>query len=800
MSDSAPTSVATPPATEAPKSTVIPSGAQAKTWASMLRQSTAPKPAVPQPKPAPAAKAEPPIEPLPAAEPAAELAAPEPEPEPIAELSAEPPQEQPAPAEEEVVVPEVALPPSKDQLTEKNVEQVTDTSNPPETETAASEAADSWDPRAAALSATATPLSASQAQHQMPKAPSSGFAASAIKATNPSASRTPSHQQRRFLDQQEAVRMPGNRDVERAAVQFGAFSLNDPEEDIDGDREEPETRAQPPADSPVTQPRASLPPAPTAAVPEPYAAVQKPVASLPPNMTPTGIAPPHPRLPGWTDQTNARLAAPVPPIAPAAQQQPSIPQGSRPNLLSSDPSIYQVGNRVLTPTLPSAAAPQPPTQPASQQYGRFGQPPSQEPSAFSQKTFDSPYGQQANPAAAQSHYDGFPSQQPTQPQSQQPGSAFSSAANDYSSAYYTADGQPGRQNYNYYGQQDSAIGSRSGFGGYATSQTDLASQYPQSTSQSRFAASTAAQDQTSGNTTPNPSAQGQQQTAQGHPQSHGGQPQQHGSQFFGHPSYNYAGQGYQGYNQYMNQYGYTQGGYGGAPYGKGAGQYGQHQYGAAMAQHSPYDQTVSTAAPGYPQSTLHRADSGLGSAGLGDYGRAGSAQSAAQPGLGSGGFGGMHDSYGGRGAVYGSQAGQSFNTPSTQPGGGPSSTDDLKPFGDGKSATGPSPALGGAARPGSATNATPGQSGLPPPQAGQHGMGYGGYPAHLQSHGGLHGNQASAPGYGMGGATGQAHQNNAYAGQYGSGGGFGNNSYYNQQPRHGSGWGTNYSGGSNNHY
>ena len=55
--------------------------------------------------------------------------------------------------------------------------------------------------------------------------------------------------------------MPGNRDVDRAAVQFGAFSLGEGEEDIDGEREEAETRAQPPADSPVAHPRASLPPA-----------------------------------------------------------------------------------------------------------------------------------------------------------------------------------------------------------------------------------------------------------------------------------------------------------------------------------------------------------------------------------------------------------------------------------------------------------------------------------------------------------------------------------------------------------
>ena len=55
--------------------------------------------------------------------------------------------------------------------------------------------------------------------------------------------------------------MPGNREVDRTAVQFGAFNLNGSgDEDVDGDREEPETRGQPPQHSPVA-PRASLPPA-----------------------------------------------------------------------------------------------------------------------------------------------------------------------------------------------------------------------------------------------------------------------------------------------------------------------------------------------------------------------------------------------------------------------------------------------------------------------------------------------------------------------------------------------------------
>lgn len=309
---------------ETPKSTVIPSGTQ-KTWASMLRQSTAPKVA-PQPtKEQSPPKVEPVLEPLPAA---AEPAAPEPEPEPVAELSADPPQHEESPMNNAtVVVPEIALPPSKDQLTETNLEQVVDISNPPVTDTVASEAADSWDPRAAALSATATPLSAAQAQHQPPKAPASGYAATAIKATERApVPRTPSHQ-RRFLDQQEAVRMPvaANQQLERTAVQFGAFNLNGSEDDIDGDREEPETRAQPPADSPVTQPRASLPPAPPAAVPD---AFQKPVSTAAPSTAPTGTSFATSRsghglqnhVQVQRADTDTGSTAQAPPTGPAAQQ------------------------------------------------------------------------------------------------------------------------------------------------------------------------------------------------------------------------------------------------------------------------------------------------------------------------------------------------------------------------------------------------------------------------------------------------------------------------------------------------
>lgn len=167
-------------------------------------------------------------------------------------------------------------------------------------------------------------------------------------------------------------------------------------------------------------------------------------------------------------------------------------------------------------------------------------------------------------------------------------------------------------------------------------------------------------------------------------------------------------------------------------------------------------------------SSLHR-DSPLGS-GLGDYARTGSAQAGTQPGLGGSSFGSTHDSFSRGGSSFQTQ-GQSFNS-QTQPSGS-SSTDELKPFGEAKTAPGPSPSLGGA-RPGSATNAAPSaQSGsLPPQQTSQMGGAYAGYPSHLQGHG-LHGSGA----YGMGaGAGGSQHGNTPY-GSYGQGG-FGSGGYY----------------------
>ncbi|KAI3332053.1 hypothetical protein HD806DRAFT_179328 [Xylariaceae sp. AK1471] len=722
-----------------------------KTWASMLRQSTTPKPA-PKPKEAPVPKPVETLEPLPPAEPAAS----EPEPEPQVDetpIPTEAPVELPAPVEtSKAVEPEVALPPSEDDLTKVNLDLLPDESHPPATATAASTAADSWDPRQPTQPSTAvTPLSASQAQHQAGRPATSGYAATALKATERPAARMPSYQ-RRLLEQEEAVRMPGNREVDRAAVKFGAFSLNEAEDDIDGDREDPETRTQPPAESPAA-PRASLPPiAQPAPVPDAFPTTQKPTTT-------------QPQAPG---------AAGIVIRSPLNMSNPTNPTTVTP---------------VAPPTGPASSTAQPPQAPSSNQpYGRFPQASSHEPAGFSQKPYDTFSQQPATTSAAS--FDSFPATTSQAPGPQGSG-AFSSGPNDYSS-YYTADQQSRNTYGGYYGYGQQQGGQNHGepnatsrpFGGYNASQSENLSQYPQSgAQQSRYPGAASAEALNSGHNTPNPVGQNQQQASgQGtQPQSNLHQQQQPSYPYQQHPYYSSPY-----YAQYMNQpyAGYGQGGYGGAPYGKGGG-YGQgHQYG--MSPQGPFDHASTAATAGFGSSVGSRESAGLSSGN--DFGRSGTGQQSGAPaGLGSGGFGGVHDSYG-RGSGFPSQGGQAFNAasaPTANPGSG---TDDLKPYGDSKAAGGPSPSIAAAARPGSTTNATPAGSGLPPPQSAQQGMGgYGGYPSHLSQ--GLHGGQTGGSGYGLGGSSSQGHGNTPYGG-YGGNQGFG--SYYGGRQGHQGGWGGNY--------
>ncbi|EFX00372.1 rnapii degradation factor [Grosmannia clavigera kw1407] len=754
------------PKTTAPESTTP----APKTWASMLRQSAAPKPVVkpketpPVPKPAPETIETPPSQPATAAVASAPTEA---EPEPVAE-----PEEPAQPAvKEEVAIPEVAVPavaipdvavaPSQDKLTESNLERVTDTSTPLTTDTIRSEAADSWDTRGTALAGTSSPAPATQpAVGSLPKNAGSGFATSALKATDRAAVRTPSYS-RRVLDQEEAVRMPVNREVDRATVQFGALNFSGGDDDIDGDREEPETRAQPPDDSPTAHPRAALPPAiAPSAVSDTFAA-QRPAAP-------------------------AATASVLPPTGPAGSHTVNVLHAGelQTNTLSA-----------AVPSVPQQAAPsaaQAQSVPAAQPYGRFAQE-----TAFAQKPFDA-YGQ----PAATPPFDSFqnvPASSQPQAQAQQAQAAYSSAPGDYSQYYTSADAQS-RVPFNYYnqaygqhaaqGHQD-ALQNQRPYGGYPLN--DSLNQYPQSNA-SRFGAAAAgaaapvvADAQNSGSTTPNPPAPGQPQQAQqpgavqnGQAQS---QQQPQASQYpYNHP---YFTSPY--YNQYMNQmnqYGsFAQGNFG--PYGKG---YGNHHPGYGVTP-TPYEHNISQASTFAAGSSLHRgAETNSLATGLGEYGRVGSGQPSS--------YGSGHDGSFGRAgaAAYQAQAGQGFGAPPSQASAQQAGADDLKPYGDPKGATGPSPSLGGA-RPGSATNTQASQPGLPPPQSSQQGISsYGGYPTHLQGHSGLHGNQSVAGGgYGMSAGANQSHTNNPYGGYGGHGGhgqGFAANSYYaNQQQR---GWGGNY--------
>ncbi|KAJ5683783.1 Ubiquitin system component Cue [Penicillium maclennaniae] len=215
-----------------PKTTVIPEGTK-KGWASLFAK---PAPPPPQQKPPQAAPA---LVSQKTAEPTTEQKAPEPVPAPtvVQKTPVAKPIEPVAP-----VIPQVTAKPPADDLTETNLEQIPDVSAPAPTATAASTVGSTFDPAAAA---NATPS----------RVTSSGLPSSALKQ----GTRAPGFQ-RRVMEQQQAVVMPGNHAVDRAAVQFGSMGLN-------GD-----------AHSPVA-PRASLPPS-NQGVPETGAA--RPAPGLPP--------------------------------------------------------------------------------------------------------------------------------------------------------------------------------------------------------------------------------------------------------------------------------------------------------------------------------------------------------------------------------------------------------------------------------------------------------------------------------------------------------------------------------------
>ncbi|KAI4178859.1 MAG: hypothetical protein LQ346_007329 [Caloplaca aetnensis] len=680
--------------------------------------------------------------------------------------------------------PAAELTPPRDRLTETNLEQVLDTSGPTNSATAASTVASTLDQR----TGTGTPLQP-PAQPSTTRPPMGGYATTAYKATG-IPGRSASFQ-RKIIEQREAVVMPGKHAVDRAAVQFGSMGLNGTNEDLDADddREEPETRAQPPQHSPIA-PKATLPP------------------------------------PGQSPQQMTSESLPTP------RQAPGLP-----------PPIQQPSQQ---PT-PAAAGEQGLPQQSSQPYppfsqfgGRFG--PQQTPpeaSAPIQKPYE-PFGSQIQ----QPHhsFDNYPSTSqgptPTQHQASSHLGGLSSAPQDMSS-YYTSDSQ--RQAYQHYyatygqqSQQNPQEQNRTS-SAFGTSGVDQSSQHapshPQQQPLGRYAQPSDAQ--TSGSSTPNPSLPGQGQPGQPNQGPHmlhqqqqppGQTGGQHGAYPYGQPYYpgNY-------YQPYMNQvsnhaygrerpmfddvrryddqfltqppqfgYGGSQGGYGG-PFGGGAGKqglYGQPHQGYGMSPQTPYDQHTSSPAnpSGFGQQQQQQQHSapgreGAASANMSNYNRAGSAQPSEHQqqyaGGASSGYGAGSDAFGRSTSGFQGQTshGLGHQQQAGQHGG---SEDALRGFGESKMPGGPSPAPG--ARPGSAINNLPGQGGLPSSQS-QGQQSYGGYPGHLNHQ--MHGQQGSQYGAGPGGlgghqqSAGQGHQGTGYGG-YGAG--FGG-SYYGSNR---GGWGGNY--------
>jgi len=294
------------------------------------------------------------------------------------------------------------LTPSKDALTEKNLEQLPDHSHPHPSATAAG-----------TLASTPDALAPGESTKPTIRPGMSGYAASAFKATAV-AGRSASHA-RKVMEQQEAVVMPGNHAIEKAAVQFGKMGLNGSDDvDVDEDREEPpETRPQLPDDSPAA-PRASLPPS----MPEAQATAQAPTAPS-------------------VDGSQGPRQAPGLPPAPQQPPQPSPPTGST----YADQYRYGQGQKVYDPFGQPSQQPQP--QPQTQSQEPFSnQVPNQSlpASAAAQNDYSSYYGRDVY----QNYYGAYGQGQ----DAQRTGSTFGSTAQETPGQYATSRPQPG------YGQQD----------------------------------------------------------------------------------------------------------------------------------------------------------------------------------------------------------------------------------------------------------------------------------------------------------------------------------------------------------
>jgi hypothetical protein len=405
---------------------------------------------------------------------------------------------------------ELQIEPTRDELTEEALQHVPDVSVPIDTETVASTI------DASSMIGSSTPYASSQ---QVPtlgsRPPMGGFATSAWKATG-TPGRSSSFQ--RVMEQQQAVVMPGNHGVDRAAVQFGSMGLgaeNNPM-DVEEDREEVETRAQPPQEPMQAQPKASLPPA-------PQQTSEQPVHE--------SMHTPKP-APGLDMPSHAQGHASTQGPPPGTSQQTS-----------------QTGN-------------------AYGQYGRYGgfggqdYGASQKPQdAFSQQLGYSQSQQQQDTSSgygAQSQSTVPTSQQGQSQQSQAGG--FSHNQSDYNSQYSNEQSRGGYQNY--YGssfgnpssgtQQDPSAQSQRASSGYGAEHSAYGGSNHVNQSQSRFLES-----QQSGSNTPVPAAATQQPNSQQPHQAQNAQQQSHGQggHAGGYP-YNNNNNSYYGgsyYGSYMNQ-------------------------------------------------------------------------------------------------------------------------------------------------------------------------------------------------------------------------------------------------------
>ena len=627
------------------------------------------------------------------------------------------------------------LSPPKDPLTEDNLEHLPDQSGPRPTDTVAS--------TRDAHSTLGNAQPSLQSVHQAPIARpglGGGYAASAQKAAG-QGGRSLSFQ--RLKEQQDAVVMPSNHAIDRSTVQFGSMNLDGQPKplDVDEEREDAETRAQPPQQSP-SQPRASLPPV--------------------------------PRAPATASEHTAIESLP-----PAAKHAPGLPTPSQQHVtpISQSPQTSGVQG-LVQPTSDN--------QNYSQLGGRYGGAFSQEPNAPPQKAYD-PFSSQLYPQSQNEPQSVDPSlsqgpSQMSQPTTSQPGSYPghgdygsqypSETSRGAYSTYYGTYSQPSSSLQENAPPQRSTSGFGAGDGGYGGS-------HP-AQSQSRFS-----EGQTSSHTASNPpmavqhhsgSHSHQNQHLQQQGQGHGG----YGGHPYGSP-YNHSSF-YQQYNNqgYPNYYSYGQQSYG-AQYGGKSGMYGgpgHHGYG--MSSHASYDNTNSPANTGaFGGSSIQGRESSM-SSGLNDYPRSGSTQPPSQPqhANASSGFGNsINDAYGRSSSGFGGHNQGFGGAPSTS-----ANEDSIKSLHDPK--TGPSP-LGQGGRPGSAfNNNNPSGPNYGPPGNQQGAFGGSGYPSHL---GALHGQYG---GSGYGGIGGLGGQGGSHAGQtgYGYGSGFGNNTYGGR----GGGWGNHY--------